>query len=145
MQIKQNKMKKIPLNKINPRLISKFAHREKSDCTVRALSNVLQIPYEEAHQFIKKHCKRKNGVGVRTFELLNLFNKNKGVFSKQFNVGIWEEKRFKTVNQLINNKPNGRFYVLVRAHATAVINGQVADMVSKNWHIEHCWEIITRS
>lgn len=138
-------MKKIPFTKTNPRLISKFAGREKSDCTVRALSNVLQIPYEEAHQFIKYYCKRKNGTGVRTFELLNLFNKNKQVFINRFNVSLWEEKRFKTINQLIKAKPNGRFYVLVSRHATAVIDGQVADMGSRNWHIEHCWEIITRS
>lgn len=138
-------MKRIPLNKINPRLISTFAGREKSDCTVRALSNVLQIPYEEAHQLIKKQCKRRNGVGVRTFELLNLFNKNKHIFTKRYNVNIWEEKRFSTINQLIKAKPNGRFYVLVSRHATAVIDGQVADMVSKNWRIEHCWEILSRS
>jgi hypothetical protein len=136
---------KIPLNKVNPRLsCDTYSQSEKRDCVVRALANVMGVPYGTAHTFMKKHCNRKDTYGVKGSQIINLFKNKKDVIRRDFNAGIWEEKRFHTIGQLIKAKPTGTYYILVRGHATSVINGVLNDTVSKNWVIRHCWEILKK-
>lgn len=137
-------MKKgIPSIYLNPRSETKFAKKEKADCSVRAMVAVSNKPYEDVHKFIKKYCDRKTGSGVRTSKLIELFDgKNKPYLTKHLGFRVWKETRYSTINQLIAAQPNRTYYVLVRHHATAVVHGKLVDMGCKNWHIQHCWEIL---
>jgi hypothetical protein len=135
-------MPHIPFVNKNPRVISQYAGKETNDCTVRAFANALNIPYEDAHIFMKKHCGRRRGTGIKGSVLKNLFDSKKDVIRKEFGVGIWEVNNINTINNLIKKKPNGTYYVLVRGHATAVVKGKLMDTTAKNWRIKKCWEVL---
>jgi hypothetical protein len=133
---------KLPSQFSNPRKESKFASKETNDCVVRALSLVSNLPYENVHKIVRTHLNRKRGRGVKKSLILNLFKNEKALIKKHLNFTAWEMSGVKTINQLIKTKPNGTFFILVRQHATAVIDGKVADTFAKNWHIQNCWQIL---
>lgn len=119
-----------------------YAEKETNDCTVRAFANALNISYEDAHQFMSQYCGRRRGKGIKGSVLKALFETKKDVIRKRFGVGIWDVNNVNTINNLIKNKPNGTYYVLVRSHATAVVKGRLIDTVAKNWRIKKCWEVL---
>lgn len=126
---------------------SDLAKRETNDCVVRAFMCALDIPYEQAHAYIKKEMKREDRQGTYTF----LYSKN--VIGKIKNgrrinfIGAhpdktWMQKnianttnkkilanpKYKkptgfTVKAFLESHPVGRFVLVVEGHALAVVNG----------------------
>lgn len=123
-----------------------IAKRESNDCTVCALAAVADVHYEIAHQYARQLWNRQNGRGVQLAKLLNweltmgaqIFGKKlKRVGDKKFKS---EFPRSSTLSyEVAPDKPHrqmttlkfrttykkGRFLVISKGHAFAIINGQV--------------------
>lgn len=111
--------------------------RETNDCTVRALMAAAGISYNEAHETMRRHG-RINRHGTRHDtqvaayaehggELRAIFGSTKGAryrANKSDNVphvdGI-------TLGTLMKEIPMGRFICIMRGHAFAIVNRQLAD------------------
>ena len=122
---------------------SKLAQSEDQDCVVRAFMAALDIPYDQAHAWVKKELHRKNNKGT----MMNAFSKN--IIGKtkngkkinfigahpsknmRFSVGstkVLANKQYKkptgyTLKSFMENNPVGRFVLIVQGHAVAVVNG----------------------
>ena len=122
---------------------SKLAQSEDQDCVVRAFMVALDIPYDQAHAWVKKELHRKNNRGT----MMNAFSKN--IIGKtkngkkinfigahpsknmRFSVGstkVLANKQYKkptgyTLKSFMENNPVGRFVLIVQGHAVAIVNG----------------------
>jgi len=118
--------------------------KENNDCVVRAFAAALDLPYDQAHAWVKKELKRqdKKGTFVSAY-CKNIIGKTKN--SKKINymgahpsrdflkysIGsdkILVNKQYKkatgyTLKSFIENNPVGRFMLIVQGHAVAVVNG----------------------
>jgi len=123
---------------------SNLATREDNDCVVRAFMAVLDVSYDVAHGWVKKHMNRKFKRGTYTaVNIVNVLGKVKNGY-KLSAYGCHPDKKwimgprgFKTItNPRYKNKkvgytlksfmethPKGRFFVIVERHAVAVIDG----------------------
>ena len=104
----------------NPRLVSKH-HNESNDCTVRATSIAMQMDYDEVHSIYAKHGRRPyRGVTVRKMgEVL------KSITNKpQEMIRTLDEPTF---SRFAKEHPKGRFIVVKRGHAVALIDGMWYD------------------
>lgn len=101
-------------------------YNELKDCTVVALAEVFNIPYEKAHRHLKLNLGRQNRKGLFEKEVKSL----PGTF-KEYRIAIrsfgCDNVPKITLGQFIKQHPIGRYYVLVRGHALAVIDGVVHD------------------
>lgn len=100
----------------NPRLVSKHWN-ESNDCTVRATSIALQLDYDEVHaKYSAMGRKPYRGVTVRTMGkvLQSITNK------PQEMVRVLDESTF---SKFAKDHPKGRFIVVKRGHAVALIDG----------------------
>jgi hypothetical protein len=99
-------------------------NKEKSNCTVVALSAVTQLPYNQCKD-IAATAGRKEGKGFRSADLIEFYNTN---IDKRFEE-VYLEKRL-NVKTFCKEYPKGRYYVRKRGHAFSVINGVVYDMTT---------------
>lgn len=102
--------------------------KENNDCTVLALACVLGCSYESAHKHMSKHQLRRYRKGPTLKEVKEKFVpsfKNWRVV-----VGPYSKSESITVNQFVKKHPIGRFFVVVRGHAFAIIDGLVYDYKS---------------
>ena len=101
-------------------------HKEHNDCTVKAFAVAFDTTYDKAHAFLKEYCGRKNRHGIRAREHLpHKLKKTKtqiveDAWDIQNGTGI-------TLNAFCKKYPTGRFFVTVRGHAIAVVDGVVYD------------------
>lgn len=131
---------------------------ENNDCTVRAISNFCNCDYKTAHEYLKKHFKRKRRKGVPFGDIMN---KREGLFlpgglkykrlknhsgSYDRNGSLWTPNQFPLVNRtkkgllkrmyvkdFLETYPKGSFVVVVRNHTFAVIDGIIAgNLTSKD-------------
>ena len=112
--------------------------RETNDCTVRALMAAAGISYDLAHATMAKHG-RKFGKGthhktqVAAYaehggELRAIFGSTKGARYRANSVGDdVPHVEGITLGKLIEGIPMGRFVCIMRCHAFAIINRQLAD------------------
>lgn len=111
--------------------------RETNDCTVRALMAAANIPYDVAHATMAKHG-RKFGKGtthrvqVAAYaehggELRAIFGNTKGARYRANIVDDVPHVEGITLGKLIEGIPMGRFICIMRGHAFAIINRQLAD------------------
>ena len=118
---------------------------EDNDCGVRALTEAANITYAESHSFWSKLGRQnKHGVYFRWFD--KFLEENDGYcFGKQvtettfpyyqhethkWDDSKWEYIRYTkrmNVKTFIQQNPTGRFIVLSRGHAKAIIDGVVHD------------------
>jgi hypothetical protein len=99
-------------------------YKESNDCTVVAFAESFNTTYEKAHFFLKHHIGRKNGRGLYLEEI----QKIKTVCQKtKIRFGPYTEQNRTTLKKFCINHPVGRYFVVVRGHALAVINGVVYD------------------
>jgi hypothetical protein len=105
---------------------------ERLDCTVRALSLALNIPYEIVHNKLKEHG-RKDGHRY----IMNVVKvcKELGFTAKQV-------KRSGSVKSFLEKNPKGNFYCEKSGHAFAVIDGVAHDLKKEQSHIIGAWKII---
>lgn len=86
---------------------------ESKDCAVRAVSIACDIPYHEAHERFSKAGRKPNkGVDIDLLEK------------------VMERKPMQyciTLSRFVALNPTGRFVVIKRGHAFAVVNGAVHD------------------
>jgi hypothetical protein len=100
---------------------------ETNDCTVVTMAEVLGVEYHVAHKIMRERFKRKNRHGAfmqRTdfVQAMGEYKVAKGPYSKSNKISL---------AQFCKKHPVGRFYVLVRGHALAVIDGVVYDHSEK--------------
>lgn len=98
--------------------------KERSNCTVVALSAVTNLPYKECKE-ISLSAGRKDGCGFKSADLINFYNDN---ISNRFKE-VYLEKRL-NVTAFCKEYSKGRYYVRKRGHAFSIIDGVVHDMTS---------------
>lgn len=102
--------------------------RENNDCTVVALAASVGMEYQEAHEHIRVKCQRSPNAGVswRFMANLDMFNfAGNEMHRMEFKCRGKEHNI--TLNQFCKRYPKGRFYVLVKGHALAVVDGVIHD------------------
>lgn len=137
------KLKNIPpFETRNLRSSSERGKDDRQDCTVQALANVTALTYDEAHELLERHGrKRKRGFNIgrllRLHPILNFFRFQPVGLEKTFKhfrkSDGWGERvratrsKTMTVNQFVRTHPRGRFYLTTNTHAFALIDGGVVD------------------
>lgn len=116
---------------------------ESKDCTVRALANALELPYDEVHAEMKA-AGRKNNEGAYNHQFTPVYMKHGFkpvcVFGTT-NGAMWSLKYLKqngietihkagiTIGRLLPYLAEGRYIVEVKGHVFAVVDGEVIDGV----------------
>lgn len=122
---------------------------EWNDCTVRAMVHVSGLQYDDAHKWIADNMTRKPRRGpsyvnaVDAMDNAGSINGNKVTrLEKECLKTVYGSKERKmTLKTFIKNNPKGNFYILVRAHALAIVNGEVMDNTSERCRILEAWEL----
>ena len=116
---------------------------EKNDCTVRVVSNSLNIPYLEAHTILRQYGRRQNKHGI-SFGLFMNDPKVKELFLTKYGVEYFEVNtdNITSIVHFLEQKKQGTFIVGVRGHVTTVKEGRVIDTFIKNWHVKKAWRLI---
>ena len=123
---------------------SELAKKENNDCVVRAFMCVLDLPYEQAHAWVKKELKRQDRKGT----FVNAYGKN--IIGKtkngkkisyigshpsrdfmKYSIGSdkvlvnpnYKTKTGYTLKSFLENNRTGRFVLVVQGHAVAIVNG----------------------
>lgn len=93
-------------------------YRENGCCTVIALANTMDWSFGKAHRHMCKFG-RKDRRGMSTVDIVLALDKLDKKFSSDCN-GM-------TISRFVKSHPKGSYYVLVRGHALAVVDGTVQD------------------
>lgn len=124
-----------------------LAFAETNDCTVRALAVWAGIPYTEAHAMLRDGANRPPRKGCYPGHVVGSIGRRIEIRVDYVDVrGSWSRRQHAravsmTLGAFVKAYPRGRFYVIVRGHALAVIDGIIHD-----WHaglrrpIESAWE-----
>lgn len=100
--------------------------REHNDCTVKAFAKVFNTTYEKAHNHLKNSCGRINRKGVWITRVLP-----QSLKKTKFKVGPYDRGNRIQLNKFCEKHSVGRYYVCVKGHAIAVIDGVVYDYCDK--------------
>lgn len=114
---------------------STIAKSETNDCFVRAVASAYEIPYDEAHTWVREKFGRQNRKGTKfvvckmaTMSSLGQTFNNKSIKVidglRKYDPSTYKLKRT-TLNQFIKKYPKGTFVMIVRGHAFTVKNGAV--------------------
>lgn len=107
---------------------------EKSDCSVKALCITKGISYQEALKYASVNFRRERNTGANVHKIQEAFNKDnsfkelekKEIKTYYINQGKNTERQM-TVGTFIKRYSSGKYYVIVRGHAFAVIDGVIID------------------
>jgi hypothetical protein len=94
---------------------------ETRDCAVRAIAIAASIPYAHAHALLKAEG-RKDRHGTKLLMSEKALIKTNAMVEGLHFIG--------TLSQLIQIYPRGRYYVTVRHHALALVDGVIHDQGS---------------
>lgn len=119
-------------------LAKDFGIKDKNDCAVRAIANVSPIPYPELRQRMLELGRSVNR--GTPWSALNKMYKEQGakditLWGKDGNkLEFWTDYDRKvktgiTVANFIKAHQKGRYIVVIRKHAFALVNGQIIDCV----------------
>jgi hypothetical protein len=109
---------------------------EENDCTVRALANVLGMPYKLSHGILAKAGRKpRHGMVVSDWQpvyerlglkLLSVHGNTKGArfVSHKYNI---ERQAGITLEKMLPRLQHGRYVLKVRGHVLAVVEGKVLD------------------
>lgn len=132
--------------------------KDNNYCTVAALSASLDISFDQAHDYARMLWDRKTGKGVSTFTMFKSFPMAEGreqakeVLGKEV-IRVKAEHDYKQPDGSIKTRhmnlstfckkhPRGKYYILVKGHALAIINGEVVDHTDKpKRRIRYAWKI----
>ena len=117
---------------------SDIAKSEVNDCVVRAFMSALEIPYDNAHQYVKEKLYRENKKGTYTRRYIDEIvgtqkNKKKLVHlgyhpsvayggkklinpKRKGNVGY-------SIQSFMEQYPTGNYVIIVKGHALGLVNG----------------------
>lgn len=109
---------------------------ETRDCTVRALSNAADMPYDDAHALLKKHG-RKNRCGAFFSTMLKAYNEagfvlnsvhgTTGAARSAARIAKREAQEGITLAKILPKLAFGEYIVNTTGHAVAVVNGKIID------------------
>lgn len=89
---------------------------ESNDCTVRALTMVTRLTYEEAHRALETLAKRRPGCGAFPDDAYRAHG------------GVWHRAtRAPTLAGWVDHAPRGFLIVSVRQHVFAMVDGRIID------------------
>ena len=132
---------------------SRLSKKEYNDCVVRAFMSALDIPYNQAHTWVKKYLKREDRKATYVFAYIkNIIGITKNGYKINFigshpsktyinsMVGsnkVLVNKQYKkatgyTLKSFIENNPVGRFVLIVQGHAVAVVDGVLYGNTGEN-------------
>ena len=110
--------------------------KESNDCTVRALANAANIPYETAHNLLRKHG-RKSARGCNSdvwhkayneagFRLLGIYGTTARTrhMSRKLDVN---PKSGITIGRMLPSLGDGAYIVVITGHALAIVDGNIID------------------
>jgi hypothetical protein len=103
----------------NPRTIK----QESNDCTVRATSLAINKPYQDVHGVFAKHG-RRDGKGVTLATLIAVLI---DLTKNNLKIVASHAIRRETLASFIKTHPKGKYLVIKRGHAFAVIDGVAHD------------------
>ena len=123
---------------------------ERSDCTVRALVKTAGLAYDDAHRWIKNKMQRSDRRGPSLYAAVRAMDNTQQINGKKVKTlghrrthrwlnGADRKMSLKTFCQ---HNPVGTFYVLVRGHALAVIDGRITDYTKAGKRVTHAWEFV---
>jgi hypothetical protein len=132
-------MKQLPYLQTSTAIIgyndSMLAQTETNDCFVRAVASAYDVHYEKAHEWVKKHFKRKNNAGTSNVILfMEKFANDRKTLNGKYpkviqNLREYDSTKLKykrtTLNQFIKKYPTGTYIVIVERHAFTLMNGFV--------------------
>lgn len=95
---------------------------EKNDCTVRAISNAFDVPYETAHSFLANNG-RQNKHGIPFVATIG--RKARVIFGRRIS---YHKRPKKTIGTFAKKHPTGTYILLVYRHATVLKNGVIIDL-----------------
>jgi len=138
---------------------SNVAKNEKNDCVVRAVANVCEVSYDEAHKFVGETFDRKQGKGTQMFSFimkqiktikfsgpaqLSLFDDNSDKVVNVKHVGDapkhggdlinpkYKHKKVAfTVKEFARKFNKGNYIIAVNKHALAICDGVIIDNPDK--------------
>lgn len=107
---------------------------QRYDCSVKALAVVKNIPYSQAVVYAKDNFNRLDNKGSQLVNIKSAFTldsqfvalDNKEV-QTQYKVNGQEVIRRMTVGTFAKTYTSGKFYVVVRGHALAIVDGVIID------------------
>ena len=99
-------------------------YRDGADCTVIALSLLANIPYADAWLHLKRAGRKTNRGATRYIQ--RQAAKAAGL------VLVGEKPKSRTLRTLVREFPKGRYYVHVRGHVVAMIDGVINDSQGAN-------------
>jgi hypothetical protein len=108
---------------------------ERKDCTVVALCAVTGLPYSRCHAAMRA-VGRKDRKGI---PFARVVRQVASEVSHSFALVC----RSGTLGKFAKKNPQGAFYVTVRGHALAVVNGQICDRVRTplGSHVRRAWRV----
>ena len=124
---------------------------ETDDCTVRALANTVGYEYGEAHAYMKQHG-RKDRRGMRTMDIRRALKALPTENYETKELDSWKKEHswsnpWMTIKQFIKANSIGTFYICVKGHALAIVDGKVVDsnMTGVRSQVRFAMEIIKKS
>jgi len=114
---------------------SVIAAIERNDCFVRAVASAYEIPYDDAHTWVKEKFNRQNRKGTMfvACKLATMYSLNqtfsgksiKGIGDLRTIDKVTHKVKRTTLNQFIKKYPTGTYIIIVRGHAFTLKNGAV--------------------
>ena len=115
---------------------------ETNDCTVRSLSMSLRVSYLDAHSYLR-NLGRDNREGFNSAKIFNLEVGETRIFwfyGNQYEI-TRPPKPNMFVNTFLKAKRKGVYYIVVKEHAYAQINGIAFNRKPENQIIKYYYEI----
>lgn len=98
--------------------------KDRMDCTVWSIKVLMDISYSEAHALLKSHG-RKNGHGM---PLITFLRNQKGeLMGHQLTELASSKYHRKTVQQVVNENWPGKYFMFIRGHVFAMVDGKIYD------------------
>jgi len=114
---------------------SAIAKNETNDCFVRAVASAYEIPYDNAHTWVKEKFNRQNRKGTMAVscKMATMASSGYKFNNKSINpidkLRTYDNTTYKmkrtTLNQFIKKYPTGTYILIVRGHAFTLKNGAV--------------------
>lgn len=117
--------------------------QESKDCVIRAITNVTGVSYDEVHSFLASYGRKQGkGTDVETMftackafglKFVGTFGKTSSARScayfakRQYAHDHDSSNKSITLGNLVKSLPFGRFVVVIRGHAVAMIDGKLID------------------
>jgi len=135
---------------------SAIAKSERSDCFVRAVASAYEIPYDDAHSWVRENFNRENRKGtLKVTVKMEQFSKEGKKLNEKTIKDIWFLKTIDkvtnkikrtTLNQFIKKYPIGTYILIVKGHAFTLKNGSVVgntnDATSMKKIVHNAFQII---